>query len=58
MAKGLSGLPDARFVTDRADQFVYSRQLVFVSGVMTACVLEFVNGIVGGVGYSDCGVLE
>jgi hypothetical protein len=32
--------------------------LVFVSGVVTVCVQEFMNGVVGGVGYSDCGVLE
>jgi hypothetical protein len=25
-------------------------------GVVTACVQEFVNGVLGGVGYSDCGV--
>jgi hypothetical protein len=53
-----SSVSDVRCVTVGAGQFVYYGHFVFVLGVVTACVQEFINGVVRGVGYSDCGVLE
>jgi hypothetical protein len=44
-----TGLSDIRFVTVVAGQFVYSGHLVFVSGAVTVCVQEFINGVIGGV---------